>query len=353
MGRAPAAAARASLGVAAAPAFDNVLIHVGRHKSASTFLQHAVFPQLTTNLCIDKQALFRTLSEEDFAPERLRRIVANRRRQFRVACLNPERDDLLILSREGLSFPPGGVDTTVFARNLKAAYPQARILCVIREQFDLLVTLYTWETCKQFLRMPLSTYVDTLMRSERATYVLHDEVVWAYVGAFGRENVLVLPYELLRTDREAFIRRIVEFIDPQLRYEMPTQVVNPSYRKRAVMRAVIAYNYALLVFLFIPYRVLAGACARAGVSLDAAAYDRITFRLKKFSRKQFSATLDRIFRNGEEVSLHPEHFEAYAARFASANGEVEAITGLDLSAHGYVTPRSLSAFMKRRRGETV
>ncbi len=322
---------------------SNVIIHIGRHKAASTFLQHEFFPQLTRNLCIDKGELFHLLGEQEFSAARFRQFVASNLRQFKgTECLNSDRDDLLILSREGLSFPPMDADIERYATNLRRSYPDARVICIIREQFDLLTTLYVWHTCKKFLTGSLDSYVRGLMTSSGAGYLLHNEVVRTYMNAFGKDRVLVLPYELLVRQHSAFLRQIVDFIDPQLDYRNPPDRLNVSYKKRAVIRGVIAFNVLVHAFFLVPHHLL----GKAGFVAEGPLFRQLEYRLKKFSRKKLSSVLDRLAPNGLDAGLAAENFEAYGELFAQTNGEIESLTGLDLATYGYITPENMEAFVR-------
>ena len=253
--------------------------------------------------------------------------------------MNTGRDELLILSREGLTFSKK-YNIERFAKNLKQSYPNARIIVIIREQFDLLITLYVWQTCKYFLTSSLNRYIAQLMNSQNKRYLLHNHAIRTYMDAFGRDRVLVLPYEMPKTQKSAFLRRLVDFIDPNLDYHEPATWRNISHRKRAVVRGVIALNCLLRVFFFLPFRLL----CTLGITSRGPTFEHIEHRIYKFSRNKFCVVLDKLFPKAADTALSLEHFRAYGALFAEVNTEVEQLTGLDLAANGYATRENLENF---------
>ena len=322
---------------------SNVIIHIGRHKAASTFLQHEFFPQLTRNLCIDKGELFHLLGEQEFSAARFRQFVASNLRQFKgTECLNSDRDDLLILSREGLSFPSHGCRYRTlrykFATELPRRAGHLHHQRAIRFADDALCLAYLQEVPHRLTRQLCSRADDIvgcgLLTPQRSGPNLYER--------FRKDRVLVLPYELLVRQHSAFLRQIVDFIDPQLDYRNPPDRLNVSYKKRAVIRGVIAFNVLVHAFFLVPHHLL----GKAGFVAEGPLFRQLEYRLKKFSRKKLSSVLDRLAPNGLDAGLAAENFEAYGELFAQTNGEIESLTGLDLATYGYITPENMEAFVR-------
>src|SRR5678815_570431 len=106
------------------------VIHIGYHRTGSTFLQELVFPVLAVNQAI-KPDLYH-LFDDEFDP----RALADR-----IAASCPPLDALrpTVISHEMLSgSPEGGSVERRFrtARRLHQTYPGAKILVVVRNQID-------------------------------------------------------------------------------------------------------------------------------------------------------------------------------------------------------------------------
>ena len=317
--------------------FDRVVIHVGRHKSASTYLQMVLFPQLTPYFCKSTEQITKHLGKGTFSPREFRQaILSSLHKKAKAKCLN-SNDDLLIISREKLTFPRLGVQVEQYADRLKQAYPNARIICVIREQRDLLRTMYVWHLCNYFLRCSFTTYLDETPTAPRGILVRHDEVIQIYIDRFGADNVLVLPYELIKSDLAGFVKRIVDFIDPSLSYKIKKGKVNVTYKKTSVVRSIIVINHVIFACFLLPYRLL----SLLGFDRKGKIYKWVEYKLKRLSRKSLSPMLDRVFANSEDLDIDQLNRGRWPEMFARINGNVERLTGIDLARYGYVTERTI------------
>jgi hypothetical protein len=183
------------------------LIHIGFPKGASKLLQlwFEGHPQLA--FCQWGIAGFRSaLDIVDAANEPPRDI------RYRVT------------SAEGLSAPPpksgsARVDyklPSLPVRELQAnacgllasLSPHAHILIVTRGFRSMILSSYS-----QYVRSGGSDDIETLLqRPDTGSPWHYDFVIGLYRQAFGDDKVLVLPYELLRDDREAFAGRIQDWL---------------------------------------------------------------------------------------------------------------------------------------------
>ena len=203
---------RCMLGASSAmPTVPLPFVHVGYHRTATTWLQDRFFPLLG-----DRIALFGlgTLWPALMAPSPLVFDRRHCRRRFAALQLG-QAGRLCVFSAERLSGNPysGGYDAAEIAGRIKAAFGDARILIVVREQVSMLVSVYkrhvsvggawTLDECltpRPELRFP---------RFRLSNYRYH-HLVEHYVRLFGDRRVLVLPYELLLRDRDLFLGRVTE-----------------------------------------------------------------------------------------------------------------------------------------------
>lgn len=188
------------------------LIHVGYPKAGSTFLQEWFerHPQLR------------------YAPGGLGGF-----HDVYAMCQLPERSyRYYVTSFEGLSSPYKGTGGLSFQEGgkrgglpdrikdaqaevcavLKALYPDSRVLVVTRGFRDIALSGYSRYVSSGgvlHLEEMFRYFVDRLGDDVHDQYDF-DYLIRLYAEAFGRENLIVLPYELLRDDQPRFVRVLEE-----------------------------------------------------------------------------------------------------------------------------------------------
>jgi hypothetical protein len=197
---------------------DSVLVHIGYHKAASTWLQREFFTDQTGYRWLKKR------------PRRhpVRRLVLDRPLAFDAVGIRSAFDPLLedaaragvvpVVSFERLSGHPfsGGFDVDLIAGRILEVFPEARVLIVVREQRAIIASTY-----KQYVQAggacSLGAFLDP-PRSRGARvpwfdwrYFEYHHLVEGYNRLFGRERVLTVPVELLVRDGRGFVERIAEF----------------------------------------------------------------------------------------------------------------------------------------------
>ncbi|WAT18947.1 sulfotransferase [Aurantiacibacter sp. MUD11] len=216
---------------------DDMLIHIGFHKTGSSFLQHQVFAddQLGFGLVRRKDPEVAEAIRHEH-PYRFRPDVA--RHKLRAQCAEQrEKGRYPVLSHEGLSGQIfcGGFDSLGIMRRLNEVEPNARILIVIREQTGMLISLYNQyvrsggrEHFQDFLRHPGGGQLHF-----HRDHLSYHNLIGAYQQAFGPDRVLALPYEMLKRDQVDFVTRIMKFCQLDLDDDGQKRVaglgtVNPS-----------------------------------------------------------------------------------------------------------------------------
>jgi hypothetical protein len=205
-----------------------VVVHAGYYKTATTFLQKWVFgvaklgfSALAPDTITDSVARVRYFGDAFILNENRRLISAwtleveglRERIQHYISAA----PGVPVISHERfLGYPfSSGFDAYQVLQRIKAAVPNARIVIVIREQHDLIVSTYF-----QYLRRGgLLSLQAALTRAYdnrfpghfSPEYFKYHIAVQAYINAFGKENVLVVPYEMMRTEPETFYRRLFGF----------------------------------------------------------------------------------------------------------------------------------------------
>lgn len=188
------------------------LLHVGYAKAGSTFLQ----------------AWFERHPELRYAPGGL----AGFRDVYEVARVSGGAYKYYVTSHEDLSLPlrsGGGVHLDFASAQptpetgakekqaevcsvLKSLYPQSRVLIVTRGFKGLVVSVYS-ECVKLGTRLHLRDVCrefSECLRVDADHYWDFDYLVRLYAEAFGEENLIVMPYELLRDDQDRFLAVLEE-----------------------------------------------------------------------------------------------------------------------------------------------
>ncbi|MBT4522416.1 MAG: hypothetical protein HOC23_20645 [Halieaceae bacterium] len=310
-----------------------VIIHIGRHKCASTSLQQEFFPQLTRRFYRGKEMLTNITHKGNLFPE------------GPPFDLGPDENNPIILSREGLSL--GQVESK--SRQLKDWFPNARIVCVVREQRDLLTTLYVWRYACDFMFKSLRRYLRSVVRSKYGPLLFNHLVLEQYESVFGKENILVIPYELLREDAEEFYRTIADFSGSAADYVIPTTRWHRTCKRRASLRAYTAYNIFVGIFFLLPTAVLLH-------ELMPDRYRRWRWRackkLHRFSRRRLGPAIERLFPISETLAVTSADIAHLLPDIARSNDLLAKYCHYDLESFGYITTRDLRQHLENKAGNT-
>jgi hypothetical protein len=299
------------------------LVHIGYHKTGTTWLQRSVFDDLPGFQRPWKQGdLIRILvrvHDLDFDADAARRELA----EVRSRAARPEVLDVVSLERLSGNPHSGGYDSRAIADRVGATFPEARVLIVIREQMRMIVSSY-----KQFVSvggaLSLGAYLDPPRRAERVpqfrfSQFEYDRLIAHYQTMFGADRVLVLPYERLAADPVEFVATIASFGDAAVGGEVSAEPKHPSSSAAA-----LALRRRLNLFLvrdqLNPAALVDSRRVREGVSRLTRAVNR---------------RLPQGLRDASERRLQAQVSEAIAGRFEDSNRRTTALTGLDLASLGY------------------
>ncbi len=195
------------------PTDHTVLIHVGYHKTATTWMQRRLFtPALGYHQIMDHAAIFaHFVRPHPFAYDAAAVAAA-----VKAAVAAVPGDLIPVMSSEILCGNPffGGRETMEVARRLQAAVPNARILITIREQIGAIASTYM-----QYLQRAGELYHEAFFSEDPVIgytgfaheHFHYDRFVAMYAGLFGASNVLVCNHELLVQDHLGFAQRIGDF----------------------------------------------------------------------------------------------------------------------------------------------
>lgn len=301
-----------------------VLLHVGYMKTASTWLQDAVFRNPTGGF--HAPWLHRRVLNELVVPAALTFDAASARSSFEAGIAEAyERGLVPVVSNERLTGTPhtGGYDSLLLAQRLAEVFPGARVLLVIREQRGMLASSY-----KLYVGVGGGLGVDAYLSgvgdararvpSFRAEHLEYHRLIEAYRKLFGEDNVLVLPYERLREDPEAYVRAIAAYAEAR----PPASL--PSGRSNESLSAAATAVKRVLNRLFVQDPVNPSPLLPLPVNA------RLERALARMDRRLPSGV-----RSGAERRLSEVIARWSRGRFEASNLETERLTGLDLERYGY------------------
>jgi len=205
------------------------LIHIGYPKAGSTFLQtwFEGHPQLR------------------YAPGGLGGFHS----VYEIARQSDTVHKYLVTSFEGLSTPhesAGGVrldfggavperedrvkdNQAVVCSVLKSLYSSSRVLIVTRGFKGMIISAYS-QSVRMGARLHLNGMCQKLaerLQDETQHYYDYDYLIRLYGEAFGEDNLLLLPYELLRDDQDKFLAILEEKLGLE-HAEIKLERANPS-----------------------------------------------------------------------------------------------------------------------------
>ena len=197
------------------------LIHIGLHKTASTWLQNEVFLNNTGSFIplggTPKKAGRLFVWNGNDGPM-LAPYSKNHIKHLQELLVNTDipSSSVPVISNERLSGNPhaGLFDSPVIAKRLHDVFPDARIFIVIREQRSMIASSYL-QYLKRGGTHDIDNYIscgyDGAIPKFTPESLCYDGLIKYYQDLFGTDNVLILPYEMLSTDSSNFVHSLYRF----------------------------------------------------------------------------------------------------------------------------------------------
>ncbi len=190
-----------------------LLIHVGYHKTATTWMQRQLFrPEHGYRQLCGHTDVFDLVVRPHglrFEPDSMRALIDR-------ALNTVEQGESAVISSEILSGHPfqGGHESDVFAARLQRIAPHARILISIRSQLRILPSVYM----QYVLRGGTMTATQFFDGTNEPGYFgfspehfEYDRLVSHYQDLFGSDKVHVITQESLKDDRDSTLTLLAAF----------------------------------------------------------------------------------------------------------------------------------------------
>jgi hypothetical protein len=300
---------------------SRLLIHIGYHKTATSWMQNRLFvPAHGFCQIAGHEEVFAHVVEPHglrFSPEPMQALIARATGETAPGMVPVISSEILT----GQIFY-GGIGSDVFAERLKAIAPDARILVSIRSQMKILPSVYM-----QYLQRGGTMKPDQFFDGAtelgfygfRAEHFEYDRLIARYQDLFGADGVHVLTQESLKADMDEAVARLADFAGAEHFKGLAAEargVYAASYPEHAVpfLRRVNHVQASILN----PNPIVALGRTPKGL------YRLVGGLLR---RPPLSALLSGY----RPVSRHVE--ERFSGRFTESNRRLAALTGgaLDLS----------------------
>ncbi|MBJ7899041.1 MAG: hypothetical protein GC158_03735 [Cyanobacteria bacterium RI_101] len=311
---------------------SNLLIHIGYPKTASTWLQQGLFKRedmgffspwrsgWSDPIAVDQ---FITMDSFSFCPQDVYHIFEP---DLRAA---QEKSLCAVLSQEMLScnfLDQNGYWGQEVADRLHQVFPNAKILVIIREQKSMILSAYG-QNIRNGGRQSIRQFIDTENFKSgyspvfRLKVLNYDLLINYYQNLFGKHQVLVLPFELLKQDSAAYLETILNFAGCNknaISKDCLPLSANPNYQPFT-----LKIHKTVNLFFPFPYR----------------GYRQLSDnKIWKFFWKAFSLIdkyTPKYIQDQEEEYLRAFIADHTKGLYIESNRKTNELTGIDLARFGY------------------
>ena len=314
----------------------NLLIHIGYHKTGTTWLQRELFlPESDIFSPITNRADGSSSLALDFVYNEDGYLINSFDNNEKA--IQNSLDDILdtieiqdlkipVISHERLSGNPqsSGFDAYIVARRLHNFFPEAKILIVIREQCSWILSNYF-----QYLSIGgnhhLEKYLKIKYDGKRPGFspghVEFHHLIKDYQSRYSADNVLVIPYEIFDRDKELFFNQLGKFIGKDL------STMDLDYGKKIHARTNHYLNYRL--------KFLNPYLNSSSVNNYSALVNPISKKIITKGKNALAYAIpDKLNKSTKEKLL--KRIRDWAGdRFKESNKITSELTGINLSELGY------------------
>jgi hypothetical protein len=309
-----------------------VILHIGYHKTATSWLQRHLFSNPRSGL----QTIGKVGDDHP-----VRQLVRAHALGFDAAAhrarletlLGPIREEGLVpvVSWERLSghAVSGGFDSKELADRLHAVFPEGKVLAVIREQRGVIVSTYKQYVMaggrarvEEFLEPPPSRNM-RLPRFDLRFYE-YEHLLGHYQSLFGRDAVLVLPYDQFTLQPADFVAAICAFAGRPASDRLLSSLPYRDVRRQS--------HTALELSI----RRRGNAFGRSELNPAPALDSKLLRRVMKTAEHAARGRLvPERTRAKREASLRETVDRIVGDRFRESNRRTAELTGLDLAGYGW------------------
>lgn len=204
-----------------------MLIHIGFHRTGTTWLQEIFFKQYPKfEIVASHEEVYLKIVHPnclDFSIDEACDFFHNRIQ----TCCNSGKTP--VISSEILCGSPfnGGRESKIIADRIGKIFPMAKILIVIREQISMITSTYKQYVLgggvgnlNQFISPPSLSFSYNWFNPEHFKF---HRLIKYYISIFGKSNVKIMFFEEFVKDKTLFCNNILRYLDLS---EMDTELFN-------------------------------------------------------------------------------------------------------------------------------
>ena len=231
-----------------------------------------------------------------------------------------------VISHERLSGNPhsGGFDAKKIAHMLKQTFSSAKILIMIREQKNFIFSNYFQYLSiggTKSLEQYLSSRYDGRIPFFSPDHIRYIPLILEYYNLFGKDKVLVLPYEMFSNDPVIFLKRLNQFLNLDIQFEQ--SMFEQIYNKKSFHFS----NYSLRVLNLFRQ----SSSVNNYSSWSNKYFQKAADGLVKVLGALTSSRLEAHFKH----ALQTEIATWVADRYLQSNKKLSQLIEIDLSQYGY------------------
>lgn len=242
-----------------------------------------------------------------------------------------EKYDTTFITHEELSGHPHGynnVNPFVTAENLHQAFPNAKVLIIVRNQIGYLASIYSFRVAikghdhRSFIR-----FLREEGRMGLWEKLKYDKIIAHYIRLFSRKNVLVLPMELLGQDKKSFVNEIASFVELEPPELTESKKVNKSTNSTFALNVFRLANYV--------FRVLFAIIIKIKPETDEEfPYFRFRYRFYNLKRR-FRSALEKTSISKDDFTINRKHYKDILNYYCPSNRTLQGFVKFDLKKLGY------------------
>lgn len=280
-----------------------IYLHVGYHKTSTTFLQWKVFPQLEEVKLIRK-----THAKKLFRQIRVRNLTEKDILRLRKAFDKKGTDGKpTLISYEGFTGSPFSnkklKSAYTILDDLRRIFPEdmydVRIIVGIRKQVDILTSLYI-EFLHQGGTLKETDFFDRLNEQGKLHNYLYNDYLDYVEKVFGKFFVFI--YENFKEDKESYLLELLDYVGAYAIPEYNNERLNRSYGK---LQAKIARQ---LNKLFKSHANPYGKIPNINIKLKRRYSRKIIEKLMGKPKKSISITPRTLLKNNLSFKIHYKRY---------------------------------------------
>lgn len=317
--------------------FPQILVHIGYPKTASTFLQFKIFNNESLgfkDITKGSMAYFVEWDDFDFSAEKVREYYHN------VLSESQSKGLIPVISSEVFSVRFGKPTyQKTLAERLYETFPDAKIFFFIREQMGAIASFYNQVVKGRYTRS-IEEFIEDAINKEGNPQLIgdrkrisvnnykYDLLIDYYQKKFGKEKVLVLPFEMFKQESIKTMNILLDFAEVKIkvdnRDEYLQKLLSSPNTNQALKSGVLNFKRKLNQILFYP-----------NPEVSEAYKQRVQVWLSYKTSKVVELIIPEKKHQQEEQRIKKLIEDNFGNLYQESNRRTSELIGIDLREYGY------------------